>query len=77
MAPGSVNLIECDDDLECDQHNDDDFEAQRSARVDDIGKCVGRFRDHGELPVEGIYALFEFVFVFKPSVKPLEVRTVP
>jgi len=58
MAPGGVDLIEGDDHLERDQHDDDDFEAQRAARVDDIGKRVGRFRDHGKLSVEGVEALF-------------------
>ena len=77
MAPGSINLINGGDDLERDQHNDDEFEAQRSTRVDDICECVGRFRHHGELPVERVDALIEFVFVFKAGVKPLQVRTVP
>ena len=41
VAPGSVDLIKCDDDLECDQHHDNQFEAQRAAGVDDVGERVG------------------------------------
>jgi hypothetical protein len=46
------------DDFEPDQPNDNAFEAQRSPPVDDAGKRIGRFRDHGELSVEGIDAHF-------------------
>ena len=77
MAPAGIDLIERDDDFERDQQNDNDFEAQRSARVDDVGERIGRFRHHSELSVERIDALFEFVFVFKPGVKPLQVGTIP
>ena len=77
MTSGSVDLIECDDDLERDQHHDNQFEAQRSAGVDDVGEGVGGFGHHGELPVERIDALLEFVFVLKPGIKPLQVGALP
>ena len=77
MASGRIDLIESDDDFERDQDNDDEFEAQRSAGVDNIGERVGGFSHHGELPVERIDALLEFVFIFKPGIKPLQIGAVP
>jgi hypothetical protein len=77
MTPGSVDLIECDDDLERDQHHHNQFEAQRSAGVDDVGEGVGGFGHHGEFPVERIDAFLEFIFVLKPGIKTLEVRALP
>src|ERR1700722_10040958 len=77
MTPDSVDLIECDNDLKRDQHDDNEFEAQRRASVDEIGQRIGGFRHHGEFPVERIDALAEFVFVFKPGIEPLQVETVP
>src|ERR1700758_2405448 len=58
-APASVasiriDLIEHADDLERDQHDDNEFEAQRSAGVDDVGERVGGFRDHGQFWGGGI-----------------------
>src|SRR5580658_9491857 len=77
MTPGRVDLVKGDDDLECDKDQDDQSEAQRSAGVDDVGERVGGLGDHRELAVEGIDALLQFVFVFKPGVKPLQIGTVP
>ena len=57
MAPGGVDLIEGDDDLKCDQHDDNEFEAERPAGVDEIGEGIGGFRHHGEFAVERIDAL--------------------
>jgi hypothetical protein len=77
VTPGRIDLIKGDDDLECDQRHDNQLEAQRSAGVDDVGEGVGGLGYHGEFPVEHIDAFLEFVFVFKPRIKPLQVGTVP
>jgi hypothetical protein len=53
-APGSVDLIECDDDLERDQHYAYEFRAQRSARIDEK---AGGLRDALVRLAGGLHAL--------------------
>jgi hypothetical protein len=40
-------LIKGDDNFERDQHNDNEFKAQRSKRIDDVSESVGCFGHHG------------------------------
>ncbi len=43
------DLIGRDDDLEYDQHDDNEFQAQRTFGIDYVGKHFCRFGDHCEL----------------------------
>jgi hypothetical protein len=45
-ASRGIDLIEADDDFRRNQEHHDNFEAQRAARVDDVGQRVGGFCDH-------------------------------
>src|SRR5260370_35670466 len=44
VAPGGIDLIECDDDFERYQHHDNQFEAQRSAGHHGVHKRIVRSR---------------------------------
>jgi hypothetical protein len=44
--PARIDLIEGNHDLERDQDDDNELEAQRAARVDDVGKCLRSLRNN-------------------------------
>ena len=43
------NLIESYDDFKCDQAHDDQFQAQRTLRINDVGQGIRGFGDYCEL----------------------------
>ena len=59
-------------DLDHDQHHDRDFEPERALGVDDVGQRIRRRRHSGELALERIEPLLQFVLVFEAGIEPVE-----
>ncbi|YBW38361.1 hypothetical protein ACMYR2_0865 [Nitrobacter sp. TKz-YC01] len=70
-------MIKGDDNLNRDQHDDNKFKVQRSARIDNISESVGRFGHYSEFPIERVDTLFKFIFVFEPCKESLQICTIP
>src|SRR5262245_7822994 len=68
MSSGE-DLDAADHDLDHDEHDDGDLEAQRTLRVDDVGQRIGGPGHRGELALECIEALLQFVLILEPRIE--------
>src|SRR5262249_50084939 len=71
------NLVCRYDNLDEEQHDDDQLQAPRPLRVDDVGQRRRGFGDDAQLAIECARAFFELVLALQPGIQPFETRAIP
>ena len=71
------HLIHRENNFQQDERDNNSFQAQRTFSVNDIRQGLSRVGDNGQLSRQEIGALFYFLLILKPRVKPFQVRPLP